>query len=179
MRIRIKTCNLKNSPLRICFFSDFFLRAEERKEREREREPSIGCLPSWPNWGSNLQTRYLSWPGVKHTTFWSMGQCCTQLSHPARAKTFNFPPHLFYCICSSLGIMYLRWSLHAMFCLFRLYLVLLLPLDHSSFTGHSLYSSKIMCLYTVFSIGWKGLWTIFISTHHSAFHLVPHYVLIS
>ena len=38
-----------------------------------------------PNQGLNLQLRYVPWPGVEPKTFWCMGQCSNQLSHPARA----------------------------------------------------------------------------------------------
>ena len=40
------------------------------RERERERETSIGCLPHVPQ------------PRIEPTTFWCTGQCSNQLSHP-------------------------------------------------------------------------------------------------
>ena len=41
--------------------------------------------PMCPNQGLNLQLRYVPWPGIEPKTFWCMGQCSNQLSHPARA----------------------------------------------------------------------------------------------
>ena len=65
---------------------------ERGREGERERETSVQernillvafCM--CPNWGLNLPPRYVLWPGIEPTTFWHMGRCFNQLSHPARA----------------------------------------------------------------------------------------------
>ena len=39
-----------------------------------------------PNWGLNLQPSHVPWPGMEPTTFWDMGRCFNQLSHPVRAS---------------------------------------------------------------------------------------------
>ena len=60
-----------NPYLRIC------LLILEREEG-RERETLIGCLS------------YAPWPGIEPPTFWCMGRCSNQLSHPARADQLHF-----------------------------------------------------------------------------------------
>ena len=51
-------------------------------------ERNIYQLPSiyTPTRESNLQPRYMLWPGIRPTTFWCMGWCSNQQSHLARAK---------------------------------------------------------------------------------------------
>ena len=52
-----------------------------------------------PHWGSNSQPKYVSWPGIKLTTFWCMGWCSNQLIHLSRATIFIlliFPTFLKY-----------------------------------------------------------------------------------
>ena len=43
-----------------------------------------------PDWGLNLQPRYVPWLGIEPATFWCMGWCSNQLSHPARVILFIF-----------------------------------------------------------------------------------------
>ena len=56
------------------------------KERQREKKHWSIAFYTLPNWGWNLQPRYVLWPGVKPETFWCPCQHCNQLSHPARAN---------------------------------------------------------------------------------------------
>ena len=58
------------------------------REEERERETSIGCLPYASQLGvSNAQPKYVPWLGIEPSTFWCLGRCSNQQSHPARATT--------------------------------------------------------------------------------------------
>ena len=62
-------------------------------QRERKGERSIDvkeehrllASPRHPNQGSNSQPKNVPCPGIKPTTFWSMGWCSNQQSHLARA----------------------------------------------------------------------------------------------
>ena len=60
--------------------------------RERERWEALIGYHKCSYQGSNPQRRHVRWPGIKHSTFWCMGQCSNQLSHPARTLT-NFWSH--------------------------------------------------------------------------------------
>ena len=65
-----------NPHPRICLL---ILEREEKREREKhqcERETSIGCLSYTPR------------QGIEPATFWCMGWCSNQLSHPARANAW-------------------------------------------------------------------------------------------
>ena len=59
--------------------------------RERDRNIIVGekhglvasCMH--PNWGWNLQPRYVPRPGIELTVFWYMGECSNQPNQLARA----------------------------------------------------------------------------------------------
>ena len=53
----------------------------------RERETVAFCMH--PDLGLNLKPRYVPWPGMEPATFWCLGQCSNQLSHPARASLYS------------------------------------------------------------------------------------------
>ena len=65
-------------------------RERERKrkgEREidvREKHQSIASY-MYPDWGLNLQPRYVPWQRIKTITFLCTGWLSNQLIHPARA----------------------------------------------------------------------------------------------
>ena len=65
--------------------------------RERETlmwERNINHLPlvMCSSQGSNPQSRYVPWPGIKPATFWCTGRHSNQPCHPARANlTFKWP----------------------------------------------------------------------------------------
>ena len=64
--------------------------SRERWRREKLNETSVASY-TYPNWGSNLQPRYVPWPGIESATFWCMGRCSNQLSHAARVQMVSFP----------------------------------------------------------------------------------------
>ena len=66
-------------------FIDF---GEKGREREREKQSVASCTR--PNWGLNLQPRYVSWPGIEPAAFWCIGQHTNWLRHLARAQTYFF-----------------------------------------------------------------------------------------
>ena len=73
-------------------FIDFRERGRSgRRERGTERGKHW-CEKHWsvascmcPDWGLNLQPRYVPWAGIEPVTFWCMGQHSNQLRHLARA----------------------------------------------------------------------------------------------
>ena len=88
---------LKNPHLKICL--DMFIDFREReggREREREKERDVRdkhqsvASPKCPDQGSNLQPRYVLWPGIIPAIFWCTGQCSNQVSHLARAAMCLF-----------------------------------------------------------------------------------------
>ena len=50
-------------------------------ERERRNKHQLVASRMCPNHGSNLEPRYVLWPGNKLTTFWFMGWCSNPLIH--------------------------------------------------------------------------------------------------
>ena len=77
------------------FFFIYFFNPQPKilvRKGERERETSMRekhqsvISRTYPNWGSNLQPKYVPWPGIKPVTFWCMGWCSNQLGHQARAQ---------------------------------------------------------------------------------------------
>ena len=82
-------------------------------ERGRERERNIDVKEKHqliashmcPDWGLNLQPRYVPWPRNKPMTFWYMKRCSSQLSHPARTS-------LAYLKCPSyFWFQFLHWTI--------------------------------------------------------------------
>ena len=73
------------------FLKILFIFSKRGRKGEREgekhwceRETLISCLLHTPNWGPGLQPRHVPWLGIETTTFWCIGWCSNQLSHPAR-----------------------------------------------------------------------------------------------
>ena len=82
-----------------------FINFRERG-RERGTKKKHGYEKHWwvvshmgPDQGSNLQSRYVSGPGIKPTTFLCTGQHSNQLSNPA--KTLLFPVVSFFLFIAS------------------------------------------------------------------------------
>ena len=65
-----------------------YLLMRKREKYQCERETLTSCLPCVPDWGSNLQLRYVPQPGIKPAAFWCKGQCFNQLSHLARVRYY-------------------------------------------------------------------------------------------
>ena len=86
----------------------------EREEGggERERETSVGCLPTLPNWGSNLQSKYVPLLAIELATFGCEGSPSSQRSHQIRACAGQFLTHTFLSLNSGTIFVY--------FCLFPL-----------------------------------------------------------
>ena len=81
-------------------FIDFRERGKGR-EREREREKHRLVASHTPaDQASNPQPRYVPCPGMERATFWCMGQCSNQLSHPARTSKQFFSE--FYHTCKNI-----------------------------------------------------------------------------
>ena len=55
------------------------------------------------NWGSNPQSRFVPWPGIKPANFGCKERCSNQLSHPARARgsLLGVP---FWALCAGLSL---------------------------------------------------------------------------
>ena len=95
-------------------------REEVGRERRRKRERNIHVRDKYllaashmcPKWESNLQLRYVFWPGIKPQP-WSMGWHCNQLSHLVRAWQIvlrNASCHL-SCLPSMFVVSYSQFQL--------------------------------------------------------------------
>ena len=77
--------SLKSSP------QDMFIGKERNIDvwEKHQSVPSHTCH----HWGSKTQPKYMPWLGTKPATFWYMGWCSNQLSHPARIMTLCLDSH--------------------------------------------------------------------------------------
>ena len=93
--VKVELCNYNLYPFLYILF--YFLKMFI-DERERERERNIDQLTpiNAPTRESNLQPRYVPWPGIKPPDFWCLGRLSNQLSHQARAL------YVFYMSVNSL-----------------------------------------------------------------------------
>ena len=76
------------------FFKDFYnllLERGEARERNtdvREKHQSVASS-TCPDWGPNLQPRYVPWPGIELVIFCFVGVCSSQLSHTGQRAILN------------------------------------------------------------------------------------------
>ena len=91
----------KNLHLRICS-----LLRERKRERERERDIAVrntdvrgkhwlGSSSMWPDWGLNLQPRFVPWLRIEPVSFYCMGGCFTNWASWPGLSTFLFRKKLF------------------------------------------------------------------------------------